>query len=442
VLNQPQSYTHSIKNDGEMADQQVSPLETAPIQLELISFLSPESNKTGLPGTPSAADPPYDPPRPTSDAWNRVGSAVELPIGARPALQKCRPLPATVNLGHLRREEKDQRVIDSLNRYAFSTFIYQPDPHYRAASQSQHVQVSSTVENPLSVQRRTAGNSTSTPSAPVAHPSTLAHPFPEVQHVTASTGLGSGPSFRAFFAAPSATLPQLPPADEADTGSNMQAQVSQDSTVPSAPKTGSSPSDSSTMPSLYTPPENSSAQRSVLFGYEDEDEAIASLAAPFNPNGGQNTTSTTVLSLSGAQPSLLVVKVESSSDDDLNGPIERGTVKSHKRQFDIQDIKLRDPESSTSSSYESDFDPELGLPQDGFIRDRITGRLRKRIKLDDFDSSMRTKYRQKWNELCGENREDRGPIDGYEEGDSDLEFSDWEKAKKERRFVRRSLSLI
>jgi hypothetical protein len=66
------------------------------------------------------------------------------------------------------------------------------------------------------------------------------------------------------------------------------------------------------------------------------------------------------------------------------------------------------------------------------VRDLITGRERKRISTDDFPDCVRTKYRSRWRILMSMDKKERGTIVGYESGDSDLDFSEWEEAKEKR----------
>jgi hypothetical protein len=61
--------------------------------------------------------------------------------------------------------------------------------------------------------------------------------------------------------------------------------------------------------------------------------------------------------------------------------------------------------------------------------------------MDDSPKCMKNKYRARWNEQCGKTREDRGTISGYEDGDSDFDFDEWKKAKRERRYILISHSL-
>jgi hypothetical protein len=87
-------------------------------------------------------------------------------------------------------------------------------------------------------------------------------------------------------------------------------------------------------------------------------------------------------------------------------------------------------ESSSESTPRLNFDR---VPS-GYIRDLITGRLRKRQKIDDFPLEItRRKYKPVWDELRMKERRERGYIEGYQLGDSELDFSEWEDAKKERR---------
>jgi hypothetical protein len=76
--------------------------------------------------------------------------------------------------------------------------------------------------------------------------------------------------------------------------------------------------------------------------------------------------------------------------------------------------------------------PGLSFGSAAYLRDLITGRLRRRQKIDDFPHETRQRYKFKWDELRMKKREERGYIDGYQEGDSELDFSEWEDAKEER----------
>jgi hypothetical protein len=53
--------------------------------------------------------------------------------------------------------------------------------------------------------------------------------------------------------------------------------------------------------------------------------------------------------------------------------------------------------------------------------------------MDDCPSTKRKQYKRQWDELCAKDREARGPVEGYEAGDSELDFSDWENEKEQRR---------
>jgi hypothetical protein len=73
----------------------------------------------------------------------------------------------------------------------------------------------------------------------------------------------------------------------------------------------------------------------------------------------------------------------------------------------------------------------------GEVRSPISGIVRKRQAMDDFPGNMRKHYRRQWEDLCAKDRGERGTIDGYELGDSELELSDWEDAKERRRKKRK-----
>lgn len=88
----------------------------------------------------------------------------------------------------------------------------------------------------------------------------------------------------------------------------------------------------------------------------------------------------------------------------------------------------------SSVQYSSDSSSDSVEP--GYILDTITGELRKRNCMDDFPTYVRQRYRNRWEALWATNRENRfkgEPIPGYEDGDSELDFSDFEEMKKERK---------
>jgi hypothetical protein len=95
--------------------------------------------------------------------------------------------------------------------------------------------------------------------------------------------------------------------------------------------------------------------------------------------------------------------------------------------------KRRMETSQKSSINTSQSTPHLNVRPGPYFRDLITGTLRKRQMMDDFPEKTRQRYRFKWDELRVRKREERGYIEGYQSGDSELDFSEWEDAKRERR---------
>jgi len=69
----------------------------------------------------------------------------------------------------------------------------------------------------------------------------------------------------------------------------------------------------------------------------------------------------------------------------------------------------------------------------GFIKDAITGKMRKRTCIDDARRYRRQKYRFRWDTIMKKPREERGCIEGYKDGDSDFDFSEWEEEKEKRK---------
>jgi hypothetical protein len=53
--------------------------------------------------------------------------------------------------------------------------------------------------------------------------------------------------------------------------------------------------------------------------------------------------------------------------------------------------------------------------------------------MDNYPDKRGKQYTCQWNELCAKDRKARGPIEGYEEGNSEVDFSDWEDEKKSRK---------
>lgn len=66
------------------------------------------------------------------------------------------------------------------------------------------------------------------------------------------------------------------------------------------------------------------------------------------------------------------------------------------------------------------------------IKCRVTGYPRLRQKMDDCEVMWDVKDEARWDSWCEKSREERGPVKGYEDGDSDCEWSDF----KERRRLR------
>ena len=68
----------------------------------------------------------------------------------------------------------------------------------------------------------------------------------------------------------------------------------------------------------------------------------------------------------------------------------------------------------------------------GYVIDEITGRERKRRKMDDMnEKDRRSNARSRWRAICGKPEAERG-ID-WIDGDSDMDFSEWEEVNKKRK---------
>jgi len=68
----------------------------------------------------------------------------------------------------------------------------------------------------------------------------------------------------------------------------------------------------------------------------------------------------------------------------------------------------------------------------GEIQDQITGQKRKRLLMDDCARSRDMMYSRKWENLRQQAPEERGHVCGYEEGDSDHDFEQWQERKSKR----------
>ncbi len=78
---------------------------------------------------------------------------------------------------------------------------------------------------------------------------------------------------------------------------------------------------------------------------------------------------------------------------------------------------------------------------DGHVKDLITGHIRKRISMDDFPENKKKMDEARWVGLMDISREQRGHVDGYESGDSEFEFENWEAIKKVRARGKRTRSI-
>ncbi|KAN0098529.1 hypothetical protein V8E51_014192 [Hyaloscypha variabilis] len=76
--------------------------------------------------------------------------------------------------------------------------------------------------------------------------------------------------------------------------------------------------------------------------------------------------------------------------------------------------------------------------QPGFVFNPITGEHRRRLMMDDFPGLTRKLSRKQWRMYMDKERNERPLIDGYEEGDSELELSEWEEEKATRASMKKN----
>ncbi|KAH9216997.1 hypothetical protein DL95DRAFT_459804 [Leptodontidium sp. 2 PMI_412] len=91
------------------------------------------------------------------------------------------------------------------------------------------------------------------------------------------------------------------------------------------------------------------------------------------------------------------------------------------------------PESSVTETdrHEESMAPSSGRDQK-MIKCRVTGYLRERLLLDDFKDMWDVKDEQRWDAWCAKEKEERGPMQGYEEGDSECEWDEFKMERRER----------
>lgn len=393
-----------------MAHQEVSPLETASIHLELTTISSPYSLLTGPLRKPRSVAPRYTSPGPGSDAWVAVHRSTAIPIGARPIRQP--QMPAIENRITLRRgvDEAGQRNMDALNQIAFSNlqsqrtltpqsptplmqlptienlrplprdnkvaqgavhsldrvaipYILNPAP----TAQRSAALPAALIGDLLAAQPLTVGQST------MLAPSVVRPASPE-QHISGAlhadaAGLESCPASSTSAAESAPILSQIPLADQVTTGSDMQAQRSQNSfianIVPSASRADNSPGNGAdTLPTPTTSPANSPHRKSESSSDTDSDATTACADAPSAPNDNLNA--------------LLVARAE----------------KTLKRKLDAEQVILQASGSSKPSSLEPDSDSKLNSPSTKLVRNPITGKFRRRNMMDDFPDCTEKKLIQ------------------------------------------------
>jgi hypothetical protein len=76
-------------------------------------------------------------------------------------------------------------------------------------------------------------------------------------------------------------------------------------------------------------------------------------------------------------------------------------------------------------------DPVDPVVPEGKVVDLITGEIRDRMKMEDFEDIMMKKYEERWDRLHEEGKTDK--IKEYEEGDEEYDFKEWLVVKEERK---------
>ncbi|KAG4430647.1 hypothetical protein IFR05_013861 [Cadophora sp. M221] len=140
--------------------------------------------------------------------------------------------------------------------------------------------------------------------------------------------------------------------------------------------------------------------------------------------------------------------VVAPSERQLPGANDQVTIA---RQMALSNILATPPSSSATSGEvlveipsESTVSPteqhgESRAPTSGpntrMIKCRVTGYPRLRLVIDDFENMWDAKDELRWTLWCEKEKEERGPMEDYGEGDSDC---DWEEFKEKRQRLCRS----
>jgi hypothetical protein len=363
-------------------DQRLSPPETP-----LLASSSSTANNPAPLATP--LEPLATPQDPTGDLWTRVDRGVRIPADTRapqdprsqhhvPALERFPPLRTRDPLTLQSLEELDEHsagflVLSNQQVRAASHAVQQQGPNdHKAPSIAQlHVdfQLLIDVQAPLPAEAQ----------LPPPAPSTLIGITAERRHRLVPQL--SGPPH--FTSTPSYPITHRAPTEGARSNHSL-------------------PEHSSTASPITLQQDTS---RSELSGHNNEDPNVIH---PPTPVSRAITPSTAGQPAQDVQPSFIVGRVELPSN---NGP-----------NASIADLANR-----------CELDSMLSSVPEGHVRSPITGNIRKRQMMDDCPNTKRKQYKRQWDELCGKDREVRGPIEGYEEGDSELDFSDWENEKEQRR---------
>ena len=137
---------------------------------------------------------------------------------------------------------------------------------------------------------------------------------------------------------------------------------------------------------------------------------------------------------------------ESSSDDDdtdsvmqeawncqdvlmKEGVIKQGVLEEVMESIESDSVEDNDNIGDDESFTTIEDEPEQPCPP-GHTRDEIRGGWRRRLMVDDCEGAKRAMLRRKWDALCENKKEERAMR--WVDGDSELDFSEWEEVNKKR----------
>jgi hypothetical protein len=110
---------------------------------------------------------------------------------------------------------------------------------------------------------------------------------------------------------------------------------------------------------------------------------------------------------------------------------DRSSIKSEYDPWDASSSNESDSDSEPCNECENNH-PHTEPLRPHEVYDLIRGTKRKRQLVDDCERSRNVMYSRTWDNLCAKPHHSRGHICGYEEGDSDCEFTQWQERKAKR----------